>query len=114
MGRDDIRRIILQKSDVPGTNYEMVLGIAETAPNADFASHTHPGMESGYLLEGSMTHIMRGRLARDVRAGDSVLIPAGVPHRGRAGPNGAKIVSTWVVEKGKPLASPADPPPEAE
>jgi len=34
-----IKRTILQRSDVLGTNYETVLGIAEIAPNADFSSH---------------------------------------------------------------------------
>jgi quercetin dioxygenase-like cupin family protein len=104
-----IKRTILQRSDVPGTNYETVLGIAEIAPNADFSSHTHPGTESGYLIEGSMTHVVKGQPAREATAGDSVLIPAGVPHSARAGPNGAKIVSAWVVEKGKPLASRTKP-----
>jgi len=94
---------------VSGTNYETVLGIAEIAPNADFASHTHPGTENGYLIEGSLTHIVRGQLPREAKAGDSVLIPAGVPHGGRAGSRGAKIVSVWVVEKAKPLASPTEP-----
>ena len=104
-----IRRTILQKFDVPGSNYQTVFGIAEIAPNADFASHTHPGTESGYLMEGSLTHIIKGQPPREAKAGDSVLIPAGVPHSGRAGPNGAKILSVWVVEKGEPLASPAEP-----
>jgi len=104
-----IKRTILQKSDVPGTNYETVFGIAEIAPNADFASHTHPGTETGYLIEGSITHMVKGQPTREAKAGDSVLMLAGVAHSGRAGPNGAKIISAWVVEKGKPLASPTDP-----
>ena len=104
-----IRRTMLQKFDVPGSNYQTVFGIAEIAPNADFASHTHPGTESGYLMEGSLTHDVEGQPTREARAGDSVFIPAGVPHSGRAGPNGAKILSAWVVEKGEPLASPAEP-----
>ena len=104
-----IRRTMLQKFDVPGSNYQTVFGIAEIAPNADFASHTHPGTETGYVMEGSLTHIIKGQPTREAKAGDSVLIPAGVPHSGRAGPNGAKILSAWVVEKGEPLASPAEP-----
>jgi quercetin dioxygenase-like cupin family protein len=104
-----IKRTILQRSDVPGTNYETIFGIAEIAPNADFASHTHPGTESGYLMEGSLTHLIEGQPARVAKAGDSVLILAGVPHSGRAGPAGAKIISAWVVEKGKVLASLAEP-----
>jgi quercetin dioxygenase-like cupin family protein len=104
-----IKRTILQKSDVPGTNYETVFGIAEIAPNAEFASHTHPGTESSYIMEGSITLNVKGYPTREAKAGDSMLIPAGVPHSGNAGASGAKIVATWVVEKGKPLASPAEP-----
>lgn len=100
-----IRRTVLQRSEVPGANYETVFGIAEIAPNTAFASHTHPGTEMGYLIEGSLTHNIEGRPPREAQAGDSVLIPAGTPHSGRAGPKGAKILSAWVVEKGKPLAS---------
>lgn len=84
-----ITRTMLQRADVPGTNYETVFGIAEIAPNADFSCHTHPGTGSGYLLEGSIVHIVKGQLTREAKAGDSVLIPAGVPHSGRAGPDTA-------------------------
>jgi quercetin dioxygenase-like cupin family protein len=104
-----IKRTILQKSDVPGTNYETVFGIAEIAPNAEFASHTHPGTESSYIIEGSITLNVKGQPTREVKAGESILIPAEIPHSGSAGANGAKILAAWVVEKGKPLASPAEP-----
>ena len=104
-----IKRTILQKSDVPGTNYETVFGIAEIAPNADVAAHTHPGTESGYLIEGSLTLNVKDQPTREVKAGESLFIPASAPHSGRAGPNGAKVLAAWVVEKGKPLASPAEP-----
>ncbi len=39
--------------------------------------------------------------------GDSYLVPAGAVHDGKSGPNGAKVIATYVVEKGKPLATPA-------
>jgi quercetin dioxygenase-like cupin family protein len=100
-----IQRTLLQTSDVPGTDYETVFGIAEIAPNTPFASHTHPGTEMGYVMEGSLTHNIEGRPTREAKVGDSILIPAGVSHSGRAGPNGAKIISAWVVERKKPLAS---------
>ena len=104
-----IKRTIFQKSDVPGTNYETVFGMAEIAPNTDFASHTHPGTESSYVIEGGITLNVKGQPTREVKIGEAIFVPAGVPHSGRAGPNGAKIVAAWVVEKGKPLASPAEP-----
>jgi quercetin dioxygenase-like cupin family protein len=102
-----IKRTILQKSDVPGTNYETVLGIAEIAPNAEFARHTHPGTESSYVVEGSLTLNVEDQPTRSVQTGESIFVPAGIVHSGRAGPAGAKILAAWVVEKGKPLASPA-------
>lgn len=104
-----IKRTILEKSDVAGTDYETVLGIAEIPPNTDFASHTHPGTESSYILSGSITLNVKGQPTREVNAGQAILIPTGVPHSGRAGPNGAKILAAWVVKKDKPLASPAAP-----
>jgi quercetin dioxygenase-like cupin family protein len=42
-----------------------------------------------------------------MKAGDSSYIPANTPHAARSGPNGAKVLATYIVEKGKPLASPA-------
>jgi quercetin dioxygenase-like cupin family protein len=60
-------------------------------------------------METSLTHNVEGHPTREAKAGDSALIPAGVPHSGRAGPNGAKILSAWIVEKGKPLALAAKP-----
>ena len=104
--QQDIKRTIFQKSDVPGTNYETVLGMAEIAPNVNVALHTHPGTESSYVLEGSLTLEVQGQPERTVKAGESMLVPANTPHGGRAGPAGAKILAAWVVEKGKPLATP--------
>jgi quercetin dioxygenase-like cupin family protein len=102
----DIKRTVFQKSDVPGTNYETVFGMAEIAPNVKVASHTHPGTESSYVLAGSLVLEVQGQPTRTVEAGQSIFVPANTPHGGQAGPNGAKILATWVVEKGKPLAAP--------
>lgn len=44
-----IKRIPLQKFDVPGGVYETVIGIAEIAPNVAIAD-AHPGTESGYVV----------------------------------------------------------------
>jgi len=39
--------------------------------------------------------------------GESYQVPASAVHDARTGPQGAKVIATYVVEKGKPLASPA-------
>lgn len=41
-----------------------------------------------------------------VKAGDTFKTVS-VAHSGRTGPRGAKVLDTYVVEKGKPLASAA-------
>ena len=102
-----IKRTPLQKFDVPGTNYETVIGIAEIIPNVNIGKHTHPGPESGYMLEGEMTLLVQGQPDKPLKAGDSYVVPPGAVHDAKTGAAGAKVIATYVVEKGKPLASPA-------
>lgn len=102
-----IKRIPLQRFDVPGTNYETVIGMAEIAPNVTIGRHTHPGPESGFLLEGELVLLVEGEPEKKVATGESYKVPPAAIHDARTGPNGAKVVATYVVEKGKPLASPA-------
>ena len=102
-----IKRTPLQKFDVPGTNYETVTGIAEVAADANIGRHTHPGPESGYMLDGDMTLMVEGQPPLVVKTGDSYKVPPGAVHDAKTGAKGAKVIATYVVEKGKPLASPA-------
>jgi len=103
----NIKRTPLQKFEVPGTNFETVIGIAEIVPNVSIGRHTHPGPESGYMLEGEMVLMVQGQPDKIVKMGDSYQVPSGAIHEAKTGPQGAKVIATYVVEKGKPLASPA-------
>jgi quercetin dioxygenase-like cupin family protein len=103
-----IKRTPLQKFDVPNTNMETVIGIAEVVPNVFIGKHTHPGPESGYILDGELTLLIAGQPEKVLKTGDSYQIPAGAVHDGKSGAAGAKVIATYVVEKGKPLASPAN------
>ena len=103
----NIKRTPLQKFDVPGTNYETVIGMAEIVPNVNIGKHTHPGPESGYMLDGDMTLLVDGQPPLALKAGESYKIPSGAVHDAKTGAKGAKVIATYVVEKGKPLASPA-------
>lgn len=104
-----IQRALLQKMDLaPGTaSLEAVLGTAEIPPGAAAGRHTHPGIEVGYVLSGEARMEIAGEPARLLKAGDSYAIAAGRPHDAIAGAAPAKVVACYVVEKGKPLASPA-------
>ena len=66
-----IKRTPLQKFDVPGTNYETVIGMAEIVPNVNVGRHTHPGPESGYMVEGEMVLYVEGQPDKPVNAGQS-------------------------------------------
>ena len=103
-----IKRNLLQRTDVPAGAYETVLGAAEIPGNtASIGRHTHFGVEMGTLLEGEATLSVEGQPDRVMKAGDSYLIPAGVPHDAHTGAATAKLIAVYVVEKGKPLATPA-------
>jgi len=103
----NIKRTMLQKVDVPGTNYDTFTAIAEVVPNTSIGRHTHPGPETGYLIEGEMTLLIDGQAPKVLKAGESYQIPAGAIHDGRSGDKGVKVMAVYVVEKGKPLATPA-------
>ena len=106
-GAQGIKRIPLQRFAVPDTNYDTVIGIAEIAPNVSVGRHTHFGVESGYIMDGEATLMVDGQPVRQLKAGDSYVIPAGVIHDAKAGPKGAKALATYVILKGKPIAAPA-------
>ena len=106
-GAANIKRIPLQKFDVPGTNFETVIAIAEIIPNVSIGRHSHPGIESAYVLEGDIIMKIDGQPDKAVKPGDSWQVPLGAIHDGVTGPKGARVIVTYVVEKGKPLATPA-------
>lgn len=102
-----ITRKVLQRIEYPGDRYVTLLVSAVIAPGALVARHTHPGVESTYILEGGGTFAMQGQPDRPIMAGDSFQIPPLVPHAVRNGPATTRVATCYVVEKDKPLASPA-------
>lgn len=103
----NIRRIPLQRFDVPGSDYETVIGIAEIGPDVAIGRHTHPGPESGYLIEGGFDLLIDGEQPKTLKAGDSYVVPQNKVHDAKTGPAGAKVIATYVVRKGQPIATPA-------
>jgi len=66
-----IKRTPLQTFDVPGTQYQTVIGLAEVVPNVNIGRHTHPGPESGYMLEVDFVLLVEGQPDKPVKAGES-------------------------------------------
>jgi quercetin dioxygenase-like cupin family protein len=93
------------QSGVPGK--EIAIGSAMLPAGTAIGYHTHPGDEAGYVVQGFLILKVRGQPDRTLNAGDSFFIPLGAVHSLAATPgeDGGIVVSTWIIDKGKPLAS---------
>lgn len=101
-----IKRTPLQKIEFP-EGYVTTTVMIEVQPGGSAGRHTHPGIETGYVLEGEADLIIEGK-TQHLKAGDSYLIPAGVVHDVKdSGDKPVKVFGIYVVDKTKPLASPA-------
>jgi quercetin dioxygenase-like cupin family protein len=58
-------------------------------------------------MEGGFELLIDGETPKQLNAGDSYKVPPRTIHDAKAGPSGAKVIATYVVEKGQPLASPS-------
>ena len=108
--RDDlagklVRRIIQRApSSIPGR--EIVQVETEIPAGVESGWHVHPGEEVGYIIAGEVEMKVEGRPTVILRAGDGFLIPPRTPHNARdLGPETGRMLSTYIVEKGQPLAS---------
>jgi len=102
-----IRRTPLQKIDFPA-GYSTVTAIAEIPAGGAAGRHTHPGVEAGYILEGEVEFLVEGQPPKKLKAGDSYQVPEGVAHDAKViGDKPAKVLGTYVVKAGEPLAKPA-------
>ena len=103
-----IKRTVLQKVEFPD-HYTTITAVAEVEPGVTAARHTHPGLETAYVLEGEGDLHVEGQPERRIKPGDSFEIAAGTPHdvHNVSSTKTLKILSTYIIERGKPLATPA-------
>ena len=98
----------LSRLDGPMAGYVTINMEVDLEPGAFIIRHTHPGIESTYIIEGGLDLSIQGQANRPVKAGDGFQVPPGVPHAGvRNGDKTTRLAITYVVEKDKPLTSPA-------
>jgi len=102
----EAKRNILDHYDQTGVEgKEVVIGTAELPAGATIGWHVHPGDEVGYVLRGKLIWKVRGQPDRELKAGDHFFNPRGTVHS-VSSVDGAMAVSTWIVDKGKPMAEP--------
>jgi quercetin dioxygenase-like cupin family protein len=102
-----LRRILLKRTDGPMEGHETLEMRVELDPGVLVPRHTHPGVESAYVIEGAVELTVDGESPISLSAGDAFQVPTARPHSARNGAAKTVLADTYVVEKGKPLASPA-------
>ena len=103
------KRTVVQQVDLATVaGRESVTAFVEFQPAGTTGRHSHPGEEVGYVIEGTLLVEQDGKPPMTLNAGQAFLIPNGAIHNATSkGATGAKVLSTYIVEKGKPLATPA-------
>jgi len=100
-------RVPLQDQPISDPMRHAVQARAEFQPGVAAGRHTHPGEELGYVLEGEILLEIDGQPPRTVKAGEAFFVPAGLVHDGKnTGSGVTKVLATYIVEKGKPVATP--------
>ena len=104
----EIKRTDALRHDLGIAGCEVVQVRVDIPPGVLAARHSHPGVEIAYVLEGSLEYQFDGKPPVTLKAGDALFIPAGTIHSAKnvGKGNGAEL-ATYIVEKGKPLITPA-------
>ena len=100
-----LQRTVLQHSpsSIPGR--EIVQVLTEIPPGVESGWHEHPGEEVGYIVAGTVRMEVEGGPTLTLHAGDPFLIPPRTPHNALdLGPGTGRMLSTYIVETGQPLA----------
>jgi quercetin dioxygenase-like cupin family protein len=102
-----LKRTILSRVDGPTPGYETIEVKVEAPAGSPIAKHTHFGVESSYVLEGSLVLEVAGQEAKTFGKGDAFQVPPLTVHGGKTGDQPIVLATVYIVEKGKPLATPA-------
>jgi len=102
-----IQRTVVQRKDISVPGREAVIAHVEIAPGASAGRHTHPPQHISYVMEGEGEILIQGQPAIKIKAGDGFVVPNGAIHDAHnTGTQPLKLAAVYVVEKGKPLATP--------
>src|SRR3982074_3671048 len=77
--QSSVTRTMLQTVEFP-PGFTTVSALVQIAPRGCAGSHSHPGIESTYVLEGEVMLKIDGDPDRVLKPGDSFQVPPGVVH----------------------------------
>jgi len=96
----------VQRSALSIPNREMVQVETVIPAGVESGWHIHPGEEVGYIIAGQVEMRVQGRGTIVLKPGDGFLIPPRTPHNARdLGPDTGRMLSTYIVETGQPIAT---------
>ena len=108
--RDDLagklarREIQRSPLSIPGRDMVQVETLIPAGVESGW--HVHPGEEVGYIIAGEVEMKVQGRGTVVLRPGEGFLIPPRTPHNARdLGPETGRMLSTYIVETGQPIAT---------
>ena len=102
-----VKRTVVGKVEVPGSNYEAVTATVEIAPGFKAGRHLHPGVVFALVTEGEFWLALDGQPEKTYKAGEQFTLPMKAVHNeGAVGATPMKLIATYVVEKGQPLVIP--------
>jgi quercetin dioxygenase-like cupin family protein len=96
----------IQRAQLSIAGREMVQVETLIPAGVESGWHIHPGEEVGYIVEGQVEMMVQGRATVVLQPGQGFLIPPRVPHNARdLGPETGRMLSTYIVETGQPIAT---------
>jgi quercetin dioxygenase-like cupin family protein len=102
------KRTVLQQFDLSAPGREAVQAMVEFPAGSETGRHTHPGEEISFVEAGPFVLEIDGEAPKTLKTGDAFMVPAGKIHNGHPASGGtAKVLATYVIEKGKPVTTPA-------
>jgi quercetin dioxygenase-like cupin family protein len=101
-----LRRTEVQRGAISVPGREVVQVLTEIPPGVASGWHSHPGEEVGYMVAGTVEMQIEGRPTLTLHAGEGFLIPPRALHNALdLGPDTGRMLSTYIVEVGEPLAT---------
>lgn len=106
-----VERTALNRIDVdPSHPTEVVVSRLVVPPGGIVPPHTHPGVETAYVIAGSLTEIWK-QGERDLHPGEMLTFPEGQVHGLEVvGKKALILLTIHIVAKGEPMARPVPEP----